>query len=203
MREALEGSAAAEAASEETEARADDAVERVLERVELPHAGGPEAAPLAARRPELEERRGAGGLRTARVRVVRVGRGEDAVDEPRRTTTLYLAVFRGGVELEVDLDDGVDSELVERAADAGDRVLVEEDPDLGPLIIGVITTRLPETVEIKARKIVLEGEEEIVFRSGTAGMRLREDGDVELVGSRIVTMSRGLFRLVGKMLRLN
>ena len=30
-----------------------------------------------------------------------------------------------------------------------------------------------------------------------------EDGDVEMVGSRIVSMSRGLYRLVGRVLRLN
>jgi len=30
-----------------------------------------------------------------------------------------------------------------------------------------------------------------------------EDGDVEVVGSRILTMSRGLFRILGRVLRLN
>ena len=34
-------------------------------------------------------------------------------------------------------------------------------------------------------------------------MRIREDGDVEIVGSRIAAMSRGLFRLVGRVLQLN
>jgi hypothetical protein len=161
------------------EAPHDEAIDRVLERVEIAEQGEERAAP----RPRM------GSLRTARVRCV--------------TRHEFVAVFRGGVELAVELDEGVDAELVRRAAEAGDRVLVEEDDVLGPVIVGVVTTRLPETIELKARKIIIEGEEEIVLRSGTAAMRMREDGDVELVGSRIVTMSRGLFRLVGKMLRLN
>ena len=41
------------------------------------------------------------------------------------------------------------------------------------------------------------------LRSGRAALRMRGDGDVELVGSRIATMSRGLYRLVGRVLRLN
>ena len=44
---------------------------------------------------------------------------------------------------------------------------------------------------------------EVLIWAGRAALRIREDGDVELVGSRILTMSRGLFRIVGRVLRLN
>ncbi|MEZ4311015.1 MAG: hypothetical protein R3F14_23480 [Polyangiaceae bacterium] len=43
----------------------------------------------------------------------------------------------------------------------------------------------------------------MLLRAGRAALRLREDGDVELVGSRISAASRGLFRIVGRILRLN
>ena len=60
--------------------------------------------------------------------------------------------------------------------------LHEEDFDGAAVIVGVLQTRLPETLELKARNIVIDAEQEVTIRSGTAGMRLREDGDVELVG---------------------
>jgi len=50
---------------------------------------------------------------------------------------------------------------------------------------------------------VLEGEQEVLIRSGGAAIRFPEDGNVELVSSRIATMSRGLCRLVGHVLRLH
>ena len=51
--------------------------------------------------------------------------------------------------------------------------------------------------------LTIDAAEELVLRAGRAALRLREDGDVELVGSRISAASRGLFRLVGRILRLN
>lgn len=117
--------------------------------------------------------------------------------------TSYVVTVRGGAQIEAVLDETVDPELVARASRDGDRVLCEEDAEVGAVIVGVLQTRLPETLELKARNIVIDAESEVTIKSGKAGMRLREDGDVELVGSRITTMSRGLFRLVGRMLRLN
>jgi hypothetical protein len=174
----------------------DDAVARVLDQVDLRNSnhhpsGEGEADPSVA---EVRQFGSGPRLRTARVR--------------RDVNGRFVAVFRGGVELDVELDLDVDPALIARAADSGDRVLLEEDGDEPPVVVGVIATRLPESgrgevLELRARTIILDAEDELVLRSGKAGMRLREDGDVELVGSRIVTVSRGLFRLVGKMLRLN
>lgn len=159
----------------------DRSIDRVLENVQLPDRGAP--------------RREGPRMRSATV-TVHGGRGTGL-------PASYVATVRGGVDIEAFLDDGVDPALIAKAAESGDRVLLEEDADLGAVIVGVLQTRLPETLELKARNIVIDAENEVTIRSGKAGMRLREDGDVELVGSRIVTMSRGLFRLVGRMLRLN
>lgn len=101
------------------------------------------------------------------------------------------------------LDADVDLEVVQEAFETGDRVLCEPDVDGEPVIVGVVRARRPDTLKIGARRIEIEGDEEVLVRSGRGAMRLREDGDIELVGSRISAASRGLFRLVGRMLRLN
>lgn len=150
-----------------------DAVEQLLEHV-------PEAIDLAA----------PPALRTARVVSIHGG----------SATIAYRGRSR---EVEAEIDGGVDEEIVARAMENGDRVLVEVDPALGPTIVGVIQTRVPAAVEIKAQRVAIEAEDEVLLRAGRAALRLRADGDVELVGSRISTLSRGLFRIVGRVLRLN
>ena len=73
-----------------------------------------------------------------------------------------------------------------------------------PIVVGMVQTKAaPETLELRADRIVIEAGKELLLRSGRGALRIREDGDVELVGSRISTVSRGLFRVVGKILRLN
>lgn len=179
MTTAKEIEAAAPAAVEEAPADPAPADESAIERL-LDHVPAP--APAAAAAPA--------GLRTARVVAVRGKEIEIA--------------FRGrGAPVVAQIDDSVDRELVLRAMAGNEAVLVEHDPEVGPVIVGVVQTRLPDVVEIKARKIAIDAEEELLLRAGRGAMRIREDGDVELVGSRISTMSRGLFRIVGRVLRLN
>lgn len=130
------------------------------------------------------------GLRTARLMTVRLNEAE--------------ILFAGDhAPHRARLDPDVDHEVVQEAFETGDRVLVEPDVDGEPMIVGVVRARKPDTLRIAARKIEIEADEEVLVRSGRGAMRLREDGDVELVGSRISAASRGLFRLVGRMLRLN
>jgi hypothetical protein len=117
--------------------------------------------------------------------------------------TVQIA-FRGRPEPVVaELDDGVDRELISLAVKNGDSVLVEAEPDLSPLIVGVVQTRVPKHVALKGETVTIEAEREVVLRTGEAAVRIREDGEVEVVGSRIHTLSRGLFRIVGRVLRLN
>ncbi len=152
---------------------ADPSIERLLSHVA--EAQAPDVAPA---------------LRTARVVSI-------AGDSARIT-------WRGLRDpVEAELDEGVDAEVVQRALENGDRVLVEIDPVLGPLIVGVVQRRIPRKVEIRGETVVIEADREILLRTGTGAMRIREDGDIEVVGSRISTVSRGLFRIVGRVLRLN
>lgn len=173
----------------ETQTRSSVSLEDVA--VGTPTATGPAAQAISSLSHSL---RGApalaAGLRSGRI--TRIDKGH------------VFASFRGTTdEVECDVDDAVDLELLVRSHESGDRVLIEVDADGEPVVVGVIQTRIPDKLEIRARQIVIDADEELVLRSGKAAMRLREDGDVELVGSRISTTSRGLFRLVGRMLRLN
>lgn len=117
--------------------------------------------------------------------------------------TVSLKVRGMADEIGAELAAGVDREVIADAITNGDAVIIECVDNEAPLVVGVLHTRIPQQLNLRARKIVVEGEQEVLLRSGRSAMRFREDGDVELVGSRIATMSRGLFRLVGRVLRLN
>jgi hypothetical protein len=104
---------------------------------------------------------------------------------------------------EATIADDVDPEIVHEALEAGERVLVEPDESGAPVVVGVVRSRKPDKLKLTARVVEIEGSDEVLVRSGKGAMRLREDGDIEVVGSRISAASRGLFRLVGRMLRLN
>lgn len=118
-----------------------------------------------------------------------------------RLVSLKVRGVQGSVVGE--LAPGVSAEVVALAAENGDSVVLECVPDTPPLVVGVLTTQIPETLTLRAKKVHIEGDEEVLLRSGLGAMRVRRDGDVELVGSRIAAMSRGLFRMVGRVLRLN
>ena len=161
-----------------------DAIERILEKVE-PHPPSAQTQKSPKKQAEI-----APGMRMARVAAMPPGK--------------IQITFRGAREpIDAKLADGVERELVALAMKNRDGVLVEVEPGGAPWIVGVVQTRIPRDVVIKADTIHIEAEREILLRSKTAAVRLREDGDVELVGSRILALSRGLFRLVGRVLRLN
>lgn len=111
--------------------------------------------------------------------------------------------LRGAADAEAALiAPEVDARLVELALKNGDHVLVEWEPS-GLIVVGVLQVKVPERLEIRAGEVLIEGDRELTLRSGRAAARFRKDGDVELVGSRISAASRGLFRIVGRILRLN
>jgi hypothetical protein len=115
-----------------------------------------------------------------------------------------VVILRGDDEpREVPLDSEVDAQIVAEALETGERVLVEADEEGELAVVGVLRSRVPDKIVLRADTIELDAEHEVLIRSGKGAMRIREDGDIEVVGSRISAASRGLFRLVGKMLRLN
>ncbi len=111
--------------------------------------------------------------------------------------------FRSGETVDAMVSPEVERELVEEAAAHKDAVLVETEGDGEAVIVGLLQTRRPSEVRVTGSKVVVEAEHEVLLRAGRAAIRLREDGDIEIVGSRISAASRGLFRIVGRILRLN
>jgi len=132
----------------------------------------------------------AAGMRTARVTAL----------TGRRATIM----LRGhAVPVEALVADEVDAEVVADAVENRDAVLVESLAGEAPVIVGVLHTQRPRALRLRASTIEIEGDDEVLIRSGRGAMRVRADGDIEVVGSRISAASRGLFRIVGRMLRLN
>jgi hypothetical protein len=106
-------------------------------------------------------------------------------------------------ELQAELAPGVSRELVAQAIANGDAILLESVGAEAPVVVGIVQSRLPVELTLRARQVHIEADEELLLRSGRGALRIRQDGEVEIVGSRISALSRGLFRLVGRMLRLN
>ena len=119
----------------------------------------------------------------------------------RHATLAWRGAASGKVAAEIAPE--VEVEVVRRAVEDREAVLVEVVEGAAPVVVAVLCTRTPREVHIRAETIHLEADRELTLRSGRAAVRLREDGDVEIVGSRISAASRGLFRLVGRILRLN
>jgi hypothetical protein len=175
---------------ETVEAPAPEAVEaKQAERVPLeeilPTPVAESQSLTAVRPPKVVE-----GLRTARVTGV----------SGRRATV----VLRGRVEaLDAQVAPEVDPAVVADAVANRDSVLVELADGERPLVVGVLHTQRPREIRLKATTIEIEGEEEVLVRAGRGALRIRADGDIEVVGTRISAASRGLFRIVGRLLRLN
>lgn len=167
------------------------------ERPETAEAPGNLLEQIAEAQPEnaLKEDISRGALGTFGTRSGRV------LSLSGRTAMVSMRGFKNSVEVEIGA--GVESDLIADAMHDGDQVLIEFCEGEKPWIVGVLQTKRPQKIRLKAATVEIEGEEEILFRSGKGALRIRSDGDVELVGSRISAASRGLFRIVGRMLRLN
>lgn len=169
---------------EEERAPERDPIERILEKVE------PIPSSAATQKTPKKQADFAPTMRVARLVSVSGQKIEIAFRARRESVEAKLA-------------EGVERDLVALAHKNHDAVLLEIDESGAALIVGVVQTRIPRDVVIKGDTVQIEAEREILLRSKTAAVRLREDGDVELVGGRILAFSRGLFRLVGRVLRLN
>ncbi|HSO00809.1 MAG TPA: hypothetical protein VLS89_21105 [Candidatus Nanopelagicales bacterium] len=188
MRPSRDASAEAEAAAEASaEADAEASTEASTEA----DAGLPIEAYLPDPQALASSSRAAlVGMRTAQV-----------IATAGRRATLRLR----GTQAEIagEIAPEVDAEVIADACTNGDAVLVELGEGAAPVVVGVLQTRRPREIRLKAATVVIEGEQEVLLRSGRGAVRIREDGDIEVVGSRISAASRGLFRIVGRLLRLN
>lgn len=118
-----------------------------------------------------------------------------------RMASIRIRGAEGPVDAQIASD--VDPEVIADARARGDAVLVELCEGELPLIVAALTTQRPHALHFKATTIAIEGEQELLLRSGRGAIRICRDGDIEVVGTRISAVSRGLFRIVGRLLRLN
>ncbi|AUX22315.1 hypothetical protein SOCEGT47_028160 [Sorangium cellulosum] len=182
--------AGASPALEEVEASAPAVEAPGTSRVTLDDVLDEHTAPSAAPLPARKAQPLGAAMRTARVASI-----------SGRAARILVRGAEGPIEAEVAPE--VDPEVIADAHARGDAVLVELCEGAAPLIVGALTTQRPKALHLKAATITIEGEQELLLRSGRGAVRIREDGDIEVVGSRISAASRGLFRIVGRLLRLN
>ncbi|MBN2197047.1 MAG: hypothetical protein JW751_29855 [Polyangiaceae bacterium] len=195
-------------------AREGDVLAELLKKVEAPRLedlmpearGGESAAGDAG----LEPAAGRQGVDRAVATAVRPAIVDTTVPALRMARIRSLegrvatVTWRGGTEpVAVRVPSDVDLELVQQALDQRERLLIECVPGEAPLVAGVVHSRIPRVVVLKGETVRIEADRELLLRSGRGAVRIREDGTLELLGSRIVATSRGLFRLVGRILRLN
>lgn len=218
-----EGPALAEAAPAEPEAARAETAEPEATRAETAEpetARGREASEAERRLSQVLERVAmpARARATNDAPVLRIGR---VVAWQGRSAHVS---WRDGAEpLEARLADEVEGELIARVVDERGLVLVEQSDELR--VVGVLQTRerappraAPDEaslrgravrlesegeLSIKAERIEIEGASEVLLRVGPVALRLRRNGTVELVGSNVYLTSRGVFRLIGRVLRLN
>lgn len=136
-----------------------------------------------------------------------------ALPEPPRLVLVRGLGWAGEQQLEVCLRTGdpfsatvaaeVDRALLNQALLDGQMLLCEWPERGTPLVVGVVHSKPPSKLRFAAEEIELDASRELLLRSGSAALRLRSSGDVELVGSRISAVSRGVMRLIGRLLRLN
>jgi len=161
------------------------ALEQLLDRVDSP-ATDADTAP-SVRAPALPE-----PPRLVLVRGLR-WKGEQLLEVALRTGESFMAAVA----------QEVDRALLNQALLDG-QMLLSEWPERGtPLVVGVVHSRPPTKMRFAAEEIEIDASRELLLRSGSAALRLRSSGDVELVGTRISAVSRGVMRLIGRLLRLN
>jgi hypothetical protein len=71
------------------------------------------------------------------------------------------------------------------------------------LLVGMLQVGFPPELTLRAAKVEIEGTEALTLKSGRSAVQLRRDGAMELLGTRITATSRGIFRILGRALRLN
>jgi hypothetical protein len=114
----------------------------------------------------------------------------------------------GKTTADAKLDPAVHRTVIEGACARHERVLVEENEE-GLFVIGALRTQPTpgideaESYAIKAKRISLEGSEEVSLTAQTAAIVVRAVGEVETFAERIISRAEGVHKIVGRMLRLN
>ncbi|MGP3698891.1 hypothetical protein [Rhodobacter sp. NSM] len=106
-----------------------------------------------------------------------------------------VRVMLDGVEIAADTVVPVaeaDRQAEALVAMAGDR----------PVVLGLIRRAVPEA-QVDGRRVILEGEREVVLRCGSASITLSPDGRVTIRGTEILSRATGGNRVQGASVQLN
>jgi hypothetical protein len=63
--------------------------------------------------------------------------------------------------------------------------------------------RRPVEARVDGKRVVLEGEDEVVLRCGDASITLRRDGKVMIRGAYVETQAKGVNRIKGGSVKIN
>jgi hypothetical protein len=114
----------------------------------------------------------------------------------------------GKTTADAKLDPAVHPSVIEGACRRQERVLVEENEE-GFVVIGALRTQPTpgideaESYAIKAKRVTIEGAEEVSLSTQTAAVVVRAVGEVETFAERIISRAEGVHKIIGRMLRLN
>ena len=84
-------------------------------------------------------------------------------------------------------------------------------PDPGAVLLGALlkapaaapTPARPTEARVDGKRVVLEGDQEVVLRCGDASITLRRDGKLVLRGAYVETTATGLNRIRGGSVKIN
>jgi hypothetical protein len=115
-------------------------------------------------------------------------------------------VAASGGEHVVAADPSIDPALLDDAARSGARVVLEGGR--APVIAGVLLTARPVTVdragsvELEVKRLVVTAAESALLRSPGAFLKVGGD-ELELYANRLVSRARELYRVLGRMVKIN
>jgi hypothetical protein len=123
------------------------------------------------------------------------------------TANRVVLVF-GKTIADAKLDPSVNPAVIEGACQRNERVLVEESEE-GLVVVGALRTQPTPGIDeadsyvIKAKRVAVEGGEEVSLSTQTAAVVVRAVGEVETFAERIISRAEGVHKIIGRMLRLN
>jgi Domain of unknown function (DUF6484) len=102
--------------------------------------------------------------------------------------------------------EGQEAVLLFEAGDAARPVVVALLRSATPLVDALLSAPLPKAgkvARLDGRRVVLEGQEEVVLQCGRASLTLRRDGRVVLRGVNVVTQAEQVQKIRGGKVQIN
>jgi hypothetical protein len=142
-------------------------------------------------------------------RVVAFERGEVRVERagsPGRAVAARVSAALDDAALEAAARRGQEALLLFEGGDPSRPVLVALLRSATPLVDALLSDPLPpagKVARLDGRRVLLEGEEEVVLQCGRASLTLRRDGRVVLRGVNVVTQAEQVQKIRGGKVQIN